>query len=56
VRPCLLGVVLALAGLAGCLVDPIDLNDRKCDDDHACVDGYTCIEGECEDDDGSSSG
>ena len=50
------GVVVVGVGLslglslivAGCLVEPIDLNDRKCDEEHPCVDGYTCVEEVCE--------
>lgn len=48
-------LAIVLVVLSGCLVEPIDLNDRKCDEDHECVDGYTCIEGECENDEESDS-
>lgn len=45
----------AMACVAGCVVEPIDLNGHTCDEEHACVDGYTCIDGECENDEGASS-
>lgn len=52
-----LGVVLGVVGVA-CVVEPIGLNDRKCDEDHPCVDGYTCTDNICErdEDDSSTSG
>jgi hypothetical protein len=48
-------VVLAGALLAvACIVPPIDLGDRSCDDEHPCVEGYFCAEGTCEREDGAS--
>lgn len=44
-----LGVtVTALVAPAACSIEPIDLNDRACDEEHPCVDGYECIEEVCE--------
>jgi hypothetical protein len=48
-------VVLAGALLAvACIVPPIDLGDRSCDDEHPCVEGYFCADGTCEREDGGS--
>jgi hypothetical protein len=42
-------LVLTLAFLGGgCFIDPIDLDERLCDDDRPCVNGYDCIDGTCE--------
>ena len=52
-------VVILVALCPSCLLDPIDLSDRQCDEEHQCVVGYTCIDLVCEnddDDDPSSSG
>ena len=38
------GCALAVA----CVVAPIDLADRRCDDAHPCVDGYVCVDNTCE--------
>lgn len=48
-------VASALVHLSlGCLVEPIDLDDRKCDEEHPCIDGYTCVDEVCERDDEDS--
>ena len=41
-------VTLGLAGVGGCAVDPIDLADRQCDDEHPCAAEYTCVDNVCE--------
>ncbi len=38
-------VVLVL--VSACNVDPIDLGDRACDDEHPCVRGYVCVDEIC---------
>ena len=45
-------VCVVVGTFAACVVDPIELNDRKCDEDHPCVDGYSCVDQTCERDDG----
>ncbi len=45
-----------VGGFVGCVVEPIDLNDRRCDDEHPCVEGYTCIKETCELDDDEDPG
>jgi hypothetical protein len=49
-----IGIALGVVGVA-CVVEPIDLNDRKCDEDRPCVDGYTCTDNICERDEADSS-
>lgn len=52
--------VVAVFGAAGCAIEPIDLADRQCDEEHPCAAEYTCVDNVCERtdalDDGSSSG
>jgi hypothetical protein len=40
--------VVALVGPAGCAIEPIDLADRQCDEDHPCAAEYTCVDNVCE--------
>ena len=49
----LFAAVLVASSL-GCLVEPINLDDRKCDEEHPCIDGYTCVDEVCERDDKDS--
>jgi len=41
-------LLLLIVGGAACSIEPIDLADRECDDDHPCAAEYTCVEGICE--------
>jgi hypothetical protein len=34
--------------MAGCAIEPIDLADRQCDDEHPCAAEYTCVDNVCE--------
>lgn len=52
----LTGFAVAAVLQAGCVVEQIDLDDRRCDDDHPCVEGYICIEDICEREDNDDSG
>jgi hypothetical protein len=53
------GVIIVVWG-AGCAIEPIDLADRQCDDEHPCAAEYTCVDNVCERtdalDDDSTSG
>lgn len=46
-RGLLLGAVVAAAGF-GCLIDPLDIKDKACDETHPCAADYTCIDNVCE--------
>ena len=41
-------VLVAALGMVGCAIEPIDLADRQCDDEHPCAAEYTCVDNVCE--------
>ena len=45
---CALAAFVAVVGLGGCAIEPIDLADRQCDDEHPCAAEYTCVDDVCE--------
>jgi hypothetical protein len=52
----LLLLLAIVAGALGCVIDPLDLKDKACDEAHPCAADYTCIDGICELDGDDDSG
>ncbi len=53
-RRALMPIVVACA--VACVVAPVDLSGRACDDSHPCLEGWVCTNGICDEYDGGFGG
>lgn len=41
-------VCALVGGGVGCFIEPLDLGDKACDEEHPCAADYTCVDNICE--------